>query len=196
MRFKYALIALSMMIFGGSGHALAETWISTWAAPAFARTDQPAQTLSATAQAFPWSRDVPPAAVGQELAVGGASPLHFKNQTLRQITHISAGGDKVRVVLANSLGTLPLRVGAASVAIYNKGSAIVAGSSRPLTFGGLVSPLIPAGAILASDPVDLKVANFTDLVVDMYLPEDSSVWEITNNDACSIMAGEFCIAGR
>jgi len=42
-------ILLGLMICQAS----AETWISTWAAPAYARVDQPAQTLSAAAQAFP-----------------------------------------------------------------------------------------------------------------------------------------------
>ena len=177
MRALRALSIVAMFIFGGTSQAAPETWISTWAAPAFARVDQPAQTLSAMAQAFPWAQDVPTAASGQELAIAGASPVHFKNQTIRQIAHISVGGGRVRVVLANSLGTLPLRIGAASVAIRDKGAAIVAGSSHPLTFGGLASPVIPAGAILASDPVELKLKAFSDLVIDLYLPDDTSAWK-------------------
>ena len=171
--FSTAAILLGLMICQAS----AETWISTWAAPAYARVDQPAQTLSAAAQAFPWSREVPAAASGQELAIGSASPLHFKDQTIRQIAHISAGGGRIRVVLANSLGTLPLRVGAASVAIRDKGSAIVTSSKKTLTFGGLASPTIPAGAILTSDPVDLKINNSSDVVIDLYLPDDTSSWK-------------------
>jgi lysophospholipase L1-like esterase len=177
MRVLKALTFAAMIIWGVTSQAAAETWISTWAAPAFARVDQPAQTLSASAQAFPWAQDVPTAASGQALAVAGASPIHFKNQTIRQIAHISAGGGRVRVVLANSLGTLPLRIGAASVALRDKGAAIASGSIRPLTFGGLASPVIPAGAILTSDPVELKVNNFSDLVIDLYLPDDTSAWK-------------------
>lgn len=177
MRVLKALTVTALIIWGVTSQAAAESWISTWAAPAFARVDQPAQTLSASAQAFPWAQDVPTAASGQALAVAGASPIHFKNQTIRQIAHISAGGGRVRVVLANSLGTLPLRIGAASVALRDKGAAIVSGSIRPLTFGGLASPVIPPGAILTSDPVELKVNNFSDLVIDLYLPDDTSAWK-------------------
>ena len=177
MRIAHALTVAAMFFFGITNQVAAETWISTWAAPAFARVDQPPQTLSATAQAFPWSSSVPSASSGQELAVASVSPLHFKNQTIRQIAHISTGGGRVRVVLANSLGTLPLRVGAASVSLRDKGSAIVAGSNRPLTFGGLASPVIPAGAILLSDPVDFKVGDFSDVVIDLYLPDDTSAWK-------------------
>jgi lysophospholipase L1-like esterase len=159
----------------------AQTWIATWAAPAAARLDQPAQTLPATAQAFPWSKDVPAAVreatPNQELPIGGASPLHFKDQTLRQIAHISVGGARVRVVLANSLGTLPLNIGAASVALRDNGAAIKPASKRALTFGGLAGPTIPGGAILVSDPVDLDVPDGADLVVDLYLPDDTAAWK-------------------
>ena len=158
-----------------------EHWISTWAAPAVARTDQPAQTLSSAAQAYPWAQEIPSAvreaAASQQLEIGGMSRLHFKDQTLRQIAHVSIGGSRVRVVLANSLGTLPLRIGAAQVALRDKGASIVDGSSRALNFGGIAQPVIPAGALLASDPVDLKVQDFGDLVVDLYLPEDTAAWK-------------------
>src|SRR4051812_10343938 len=89
--------------------SVSERWIATWAAPAVARSDQPAQTLSAAALAYPWARDVPAAVesaglASQPLPVGGMSPLHFKDQTLRQIARVSVGGSRVRVVLSNSLG--------------------------------------------------------------------------------------------
>ena len=177
MKIARTLSLLAMLTGAFMCQASAETWVSTWAAPAFARVDQPPQTLAAVAQTFPWTRDVPPAAAGQELAIGSASPLHFKDQTIRQIAHVSTGGNRVRVVLANSLGTLPLRVGAASVALRDKGSSIVTSTKKTLTFGGLSSPVIPAGAILTSDPIDLKVKDFSDLVIDLYLPDDTSSWK-------------------
>src|SRR5436853_4235505 len=45
------------------------------------------------------------------------APINFKNQTLREIVHTSLGGDRVRVVLSNAFGTLPLEIGAAHVAL-------------------------------------------------------------------------------
>src|SRR4029453_3260968 len=48
---------------------------------------------------------------------GGAAPLNFNNQTLRQIVHVSLGGDRVRLVLSNAFGTSPLSVGAAPGAL-------------------------------------------------------------------------------
>ena len=182
----FRALAVTMVLVAGvatGGYAAppTENWISTWAAPAAARQDQPAQTLSAAALSFPWAKDVPAAvrdaAPGQRLEVGGASPLHFKDQTIRQIAHVSTGGGRVRVVVANSLGTQPLRIGGAAVGLRDKGAAMVAGSARALTFGGLAQPVIPAGAILASDPVDLAVPDFGDVVVDLYLPDDTAAWK-------------------
>lgn len=168
---------------GASARAVrGDPWVATWAAPVVARTDQPAQTLSAAAQALPWARDVPAAVTAaglgsQPLPIAGASPLHFKDQTLRQIARVSVGGSQVRVVLSNALGTLPLRVGGAQVALRDAGADIVSGSGRRLTFGGLAQPVVPPGAVLVSDPVELAVKDFSDLVVDLHLPDDTAAWK-------------------
>ena len=103
--------------------------------------------------------------------------MHFKDQTLRQIAHVSIGGSRVRIVLSNSLGTLPLRIGAAQVALRDKGASIVADTNRALTFGGGAQFVSPAGALLVSDPIDLKVRDFGDVVVDLYMPDDSATWK-------------------
>jgi lysophospholipase L1-like esterase len=172
-----SLLACAMASFAPAVSAQ-ERWIPTWAAPDVARVDQPAQTLSAAAQAFPWVNDVPDAvreaAPGQQLDVGGGSRLHFNDQTVRQIARVSTGGGSVRVVLSNTFGTAPLRIGAAQVALRDKGSSIVAGSNRALTFGGLAQPAVPPGALLVSDPVDLAVPDFGDVVIDLYLPDDTA----------------------
>lgn len=155
-----------------------ERWIPTWAAPDVARVDVPAQILAPAAQANPWANDVPEAvreaAPGQQLEVGGGSRLHFNDQTLRQIARVSVGGARIRVVLTNTFGSVPLRIGAAQVALRDKGASIVAGSNRVLTFGGLAQPNVPPGALMVSDPVDLTVADFSDVVVDLYLPDDTA----------------------
>jgi hypothetical protein len=116
--------------------------------------------------------DVPPAvrkaAPAQQLPVGGVSPLPFSNQTLRKIANMSVGGQRVCVVLANVFGTLPLRIGAARVALHDKGPGIAAGSNRVLTSSGLAQPVVPPGAILVSDPADLAVPDCAELIVDIY----------------------------
>jgi lysophospholipase L1-like esterase len=113
-------------------------------------------------------------APGQVLAVGGQSPLHVRNQTLRQVARITVGGSRFRVVLSNTFGTVPLRIGAAQVALRDKDASIVPQSSRVLTFGGEAQATVAAGAVLVSDPVDLVARAFADLAVDLYLPDDTA----------------------
>jgi len=100
----------------------------------------------------------------------GVMPTSFSNRTIRQIVHLSTGGNKVRLRLSNEFGTKPVLVGAASVATAGAGSDIVSTSLRPLTFGGLKSVIIPPGAPALSDPVELNVAPLSDLAVSLYLP--------------------------
>ena len=125
--------------------------------------------------------------------------ISFNEQTLRMIVRTSVGGHKVRVRFSNAYGTVPLEIGAAHIAlrapctlIYTgytydpgppavqplapggtcataEGSAIVPGSDRVLTFGGSTSIKVFPGAVMVSDPVDLKVPALTDLAVSFYL---------------------------
>ena len=61
------------------------------------------------------------------------------------------------------------------IALSDKGSAIVAGSGKPLTFGGQTSIVIPPGAPAISDPVDLSVAPLSSVVVSFFLPDVTPV---------------------
>ena len=63
-------------------------------------------------------------------------PRNLWAQTVRQVAQVSIGGQRVRVVLSNEYGPWPLKIGAAQIALSDKASAIVAGSGKPLTFGG------------------------------------------------------------
>jgi len=134
-------------------------WVGTWATALVARAPIPPTPAPVAGQPAP------------------APPLNFSNQTLRQIVRISIGGPEVRAVFSNAFGTAPLRVGAASIAVREKGDAIVSGSSRPLMFSGRPSASIAAGAVLVSDPVTLSVPDLADLAVDLYLPGDTAASE-------------------
>jgi hypothetical protein len=81
----------------------------------------------------------------------------FNNHTVRMHPRVSIGGDTVRVRVSNAYGTGPLAIGAAYVAIRDKGPAIVPGSERQLTFGGSGSTTVAAGALVISDSVTLDV---------------------------------------
>src|SRR5690242_20305989 len=94
----------------------------------------------------------------------------FNNHTLRLNPRISLGGERVRVRISNAYGNRPLTIGAAHIALRDKGPVIVAGSDRKLSFGGNGGAVIAPGAVLFSDPVDLSVPALADLAVSFHLP--------------------------
>lgn len=76
-------------------------------------------------------------------AAGDQANEGFGNQTLRQIAHVSLGGERLRVRLSNTFGSAPLVIGAARVALQSDGAAIVPESDRALSFAGQASIVIP-----------------------------------------------------
>ena len=94
----------------------------------------------------------------------------FTDQTLRLIVHTSIGGSQVRIRVSNELGTTPLRIGAAHIALRQGDANTVSGSDRALTFSGLAGITIPPGAPALSDPVDLDVPALSDLAISLHLP--------------------------
>jgi lysophospholipase L1-like esterase len=93
--------------------------------------------------------------------------------TLREIVHVSIGGDMVRVRFSNLYGTGPLLIGGAEIAKTLQGAAIVPGTGVALTFHGKPSISIPPGALVVSDPAAFKLAPLSNLTVSFYLPSPS-----------------------
>jgi lysophospholipase L1-like esterase len=102
-------------------------------------------------------------------------PATVQDQTLRQIVHTTIGGDKVRVVLSNAFGTVPLDIGGAALAIQRDGASVEPASIKKITFDGQPKATVLAGATLVSDPVEMKVAPLANLAIDLYVPGDIGV---------------------
>ncbi len=104
----------------------------------------------------------------------GFAPLNtFNNQTVRMVVNTSIGGPAVRVELSNTFGATPLKIGAAHIAMHDADAAIVASSDHALTFSGSPMATIPPGASMVSDAVEMDVPALSDLVISLYLPEDT-----------------------
>jgi lysophospholipase L1-like esterase len=94
----------------------------------------------------------------------------FSSVTMREIVHISAGGEQIRLRFTNEFGLDPLTIADAHVALSAGGSSIQPGTDHAVTFGGAASVNIPPGAAIFSDPVALDVAPLSDVAVSFYLP--------------------------
>jgi beta-lactamase regulating signal transducer with metallopeptidase domain len=102
-----------------------------------------------------------------------AGPECCNDQTIRMFMRVSVGGTSVRLRLSNAYGTAPLFLGQVRVALHDRGSEIIAGTDRQLSFGGRQSVEIPIGASVTSDPVSLDIPAMADLAVSIYAPNDT-----------------------
>jgi lysophospholipase L1-like esterase len=155
-----SLIVLIAAGFGVSTDAFAQTttafgdsrWVATWSSAPIAPGDT---TIDAI--------------------FGFGRHRAFDNQTIRHIAHTSVGGRRVRIRLSNVYGTQRLRVGAAQVALRRADAAIYPATNRRVTFSGQPSVVIPPGAVVLSDSVDLDVPADADLAVSIHLPQPTGL---------------------
>jgi lysophospholipase L1-like esterase len=159
-----------------------DRWVASWATALVARAQgqggfggrgqaptaqptQPAPPAPAAPTAAPAAPAPPAGGRG-----GFPAPVTIANQTIRQVVRVSAGGDRLRVVLSNAFGTAPIEIGAAHVSLRDRDALVKPSSVKPLTFGGNTAGKILPGATIVSDAVDLSVPAVSDLVVDLFLP--------------------------
>ena len=132
------------------------------------------------------------AAMPQLTEPGNMPPAPFRepgrvlsDTTLRQTVHASLGADEVRLRFSNAFGGAPLPLTRAAVALPAGGragvSAIEPSSSRPVTFGGRPSTVVPVGALVVSDPIEMHVAAGANLAVTVYLAEGQASENITSH---------------
>lgn len=112
---------------------------------------------------------------GNDFVLPTNVPASLHGQTVRDIVRISIGGSRVRIILSNRYGNTPLTIGEARVALAAGGSAAVAQTGRPLTFGGARSVVVAPGARTVSDPLDFPVAPLQQIAVTTFFPEATPV---------------------
>lgn len=121
------------------------SWIGTWAA-------------SAAAPVY----FVPPEIMVTPTPLAG---------TMRHRLRISAGGRRVCLQLSNVCGTAPLPVGGVSIGLCAPAGRWQAERLHRLTFDGETGCVIPAGACVLSDPLELRVPPLAELLVSVYFPQ-------------------------
>lgn len=144
LRLVFSLLLMASLVLTAQPASAGARWVAAWAAS------------PVVGSVIPWSDC--PAGTG------------LRDQTVRNVVFVSAGGTQVRVRLTNAFGTTPMRVGHASVAVQSANADAVPGSVRELRFHGRRGVTIPAGRELFSDPVSLRVAALSTLLVSVYVP--------------------------
>ncbi|MGW0480554.1 SGNH/GDSL hydrolase family protein [Nonomuraea sp. NPDC003214] len=125
-------------------------WVTTWASA-------PQLTEPGDLPPAPYTRD----------------GLTLAGSTLRQTVRVSAGGPRIRLRLSNAFGGAPLRLTHVLLALPRDGRsgerAVRPGTSRPVTFHGRTPAVVPPGAHVVSDPLDLDVPPRAVLTVTLHL---------------------------
>jgi lysophospholipase L1-like esterase len=91
--------------------------------------------------------------------------------TLRQVVHLTIGGNELRLHLSNRYGVTPLHIEAVHLArvVAADSSKIVPGSDQPLIFSGAPDVIIPPGADYVSDPIAYSSPAFSDLAITIHV---------------------------
>lgn len=104
---------------------------------------------------------------------------------MRQTLHLSLGSSKIRLRFSNVFGTTDLPITAVSVALPINGSAGVSAiqphTLKKVTFSGNESIIVPNGALVLSDPIDISVQAQSMISVTMYLKNGQTTNFITGH---------------
>lgn len=93
----------------------------------------------------------------------------FADQTLRMVVSPHVAGSQVRLRLSNRWGTQSVRFDGVRIARQAQGAAVIAATSRKVTFGGDELVAVPAGGASISDPVVFPVFPFEHLAVTFHV---------------------------
>ena len=97
--------------------------------------------------------------------------LNIENQTVRERVRVSIGGSEIRIRLSNEYGSVPLLVGAVTVATPTDVSSVKPDTIHNATFSGRNSITIPAGVPILSDPIAFPVPRGAEISVSIYFPQ-------------------------
>ncbi|MEU2421304.1 SGNH/GDSL hydrolase family protein [Streptomyces sp. NPDC007851] len=137
-------------------------WVTTW-------TGMPQLTETG---------NLPPAPFTGEASV-------LADTTLRQTVRVTTGGHRLRLRFSNAYGDTPLPLTSVTVAFPEGGragvSAVVPGSIEPVTFSGRAATVVPVGAEVVSDPVDMRLDPGAELTVTAYTAQGQPDQALTSH---------------
>lgn len=109
----------------------------------------------------------------------------FENSTIRQTIRASIGGLRIRLEFSNAFGLYDLHITVVTVALpLNQIAGINSIQTQTLkivTFNGANDFIVPKGALVVSDPIDMSVEPQSILTITMYLAEGQEGNSITSH---------------
>ena len=99
---------------------------------------------------------------------------NLSGRTFRQIVHLHAGGEQLRLRLSNRYGDAPVTLRSVSVGQVLSGLTVRPGK-RDVLFEGQATVTLEPGQEITSDPVALRVEALTNLAVTFFLAQGESI---------------------
>ncbi len=97
----------------------------------------------------------------------------LSNNTLRQVVHVSLGGDSLRVKFSNEFSTDPVTLHAVHIAVSAGGDTIDTNTDKALSFEGKQEFTIKPGTTIISDPFHFVLKPQTNVTITIYLGDTS-----------------------
>ena len=173
MKIRHLMLAAALIVGTASAAFAKDNWLGAWG---FVPVPPPPGTaMPVAAQAIvplaPWPDMQAPLAPLVEnpgnvpIEILGSDP---SNLTIRQLARVSAAGNRIRLRFSNEGGSDAVSIGAVHVGLAGPDGSMVSG--RAVTFDRRAAIVIPAGAPLVSDPIDLPVKALDRLVISIHVP--------------------------
>lgn len=104
-------------------------------------------------------------AIEAPLAESDMPRTTLSDHTLRQVIHVSIGGEKLRLQLSNEQSAQPVEIKSVYIADAAEGKAIAAETAKYLTFDGKPSVTIEPGKAVYTDVADYRLKPLQRLTV-------------------------------
>lgn len=175
MKIRHLVLAAALILGTATAAFAKDNWLGAWGFVPV--PPPPGAVMPVTPPAIvplaPWPDMQAPLAPLVEnpgnvpIEILGSDP---SNVTIRQLVRVSAAGNRIRLRFSNESGSDVLSLGAVHVGLAGPDGSVVAGSGRAVTFDRRGAVVIPAGAPLLTDPIDLPVKALDRLVISIHVP--------------------------
>jgi len=112
----------------------------------------------------------------QQLVEPGNNPPNpgLSNNTLRQIVHVSIGGDSLRMKFSNEFSTHAVTLNEVHIALSSGRDTINLTTDRVVHFNGNTATTMAPGTAIMSDPFQFALPPLTDVAITIYFGSTSS----------------------
>jgi lysophospholipase L1-like esterase len=97
----------------------------------------------------------------------------LSNNTLRQIVHVSIGGDSLRMRFTNEFSTSPVTLKSVHIAVSTGSGTIDTTTDETIYFNGMPEVTMAPGTAITSDPFQFPLQPLSDVAITIYFGSTS-----------------------